>query len=249
MDNTKFINSIIQETQQIYDAQETRLAFQHEFEEQNDTLYQQYQQQKQALAQQYQNAMQQYVELEAQAIRKRDAHIILFLLEHAQWYTNMEIVEIVLHAYQEETRFLEYTGNLVDSPLIVFFQELFYLSPLVEQVQPLSINTQSGRMQDDFFPSPWIAIHEGTTQQEIADFCAMFVPYIENIKQYYENKYQENIDIPLHIRIGNNVFNICLMLYQDNRYSVVETDIQGNVVKNSTPGDLKTTLEHAMNGL
>lgn len=81
-------------------------------------LYQQYQQkkQKQALAQQYQTAMQQYVDLEEQAIRKRDAYIILFLLENSQWYQNMDIVEIVLTAYQEETRLLEYTGNLVVIP-------------------------------------------------------------------------------------------------------------------------------------
>ena len=60
--------------------------------------------------------MQQYVDLEEQAIRKRDAYIILFLLENSQWYQNMDIVEIVLTAYQEETRLLEYTGNLVVIP-------------------------------------------------------------------------------------------------------------------------------------
>lgn len=238
MDVASFISSIEEQNADIQNTQEKHIALKEEYDTKKEEMYQQFLRKEKKILQNQQSI-----------IRERNDHIVSFLIDNLQWYYNMDIIKNVLEAYYQETELIEYTGEKENTPLIAYFQELFYSYSLVEQMQPLIVNVVENNDDEKikyYFPSPWIFVHSGTRNEDIEEFCNMFSPYVENIKKYYEKIFGETIDIPLHFRMGNIVFNICLMLHQDNTYSVVETDYDGNIFYQTVRNDLVSTLKTAV---
>ena len=239
MDVESFISSIEEQNVDIQNMQSNHIALKEEYDKKNEEMYHQFLRKEKKILQNQQNI-----------IRERNEHIVSFLIDNPQWYYDMDIMKNVLESYYQETELIEYTGEKENTPLIAYFQELFYSVPLVEQMQPLIVNVVENNNDEEikeYFPSPWIFVHSGTQEEDIEEFCNMFSPYVENIKKYYEKLFGETIDIPLHFRMGNIVFNICLMLHQDNTYSVVETDYDGNnIVYQTVRNDLISTLKTAV---